>query len=85
MKKEVTFAIRLAELLEEKGVSASALGRRAGIPKQSMSRYMHDANALPFVNALRIAKTLGVSLSVFDCVTVIMPSPTKPKGKPDGR
>lgn len=80
-KKSITFAARLQELLDQTGTRPFQLVQRSGINKQTISRYLQDRDPT-FVNALKIAKALGVSLSVFDSVTVTMPSSTK--GKSDG-
>lgn len=78
-KPVITFAQRLQELLDEAGTSAYRLSQLSGLRKQAISRYLHGREPT-FMAARRIAAALGVSLAVFDGVTVTMPGPPDAKG-----
>ena len=72
--KTITFAARLQELLDEAGMSGYRLAELSGLPRQTVSRFLRGERQPTLANAGRIARALGVSLSVFDCVTVMMTS-----------
>jgi len=72
--KKPTFAVRLKQLLAEADITAYRLAQLAGLPKQTVNRYM--SGRMPTLeNALRIARALDKSLSVFDDVDI--PAPRK--------
>lgn len=68
----VTFAQCLQSLLDDAGITAYRLSQLSGLRKQAISRYLHGREPT-FMAARRIAAALGVSLAVFDGVTVTLP------------
>lgn len=74
--KTITFAAKLQELLDKRGMTGYRLAQLCGLPKQTVHRYLNNREPT-FLGALRIAKALGISLSEFDCVTVMMDPTSK--------
>jgi len=79
--KAKTFAGRLTELREDKGVSMYALAKLSGVSKQMLSYLERGEKAPGLAVAQALCRALGVSLAEFDDVEF----PTKPiaprKGK----
>lgn len=75
--KPITFALRLAELLAEKKITAYRLAQIADLPKQTISRFLLGQTEPTFGNVVRIVRALGVSLAAFDCVEEISNRPER--------
>lgn len=67
MKPE-TFATRLASLMDKACVDIADLGKRAGLPRQTLHRLLRGDRQPSLDTARKLAVALGKSLAVFDKV-----------------
>ena len=75
--KAITFASRLQELLDEKGITGYKLAALSGMHRQAISRILRGEQEPGFGSVVQHRLRLGKSLSAFDCVTVIKPPTTR--------
>jgi transcriptional regulator with XRE-family HTH domain len=81
-----SFAKKLRKLREKAGLSQNALGKRAVISKQALSKLETGENELTWETVQRLARALGASYEAFTDPDLPMPSeegaaPGKP-GRP---
>ena len=60
-----TFARRLHSLLAEAGMTAYRLAQLAGLPNQTVCRYLNGEREPTYANAVKLARALAVSVEVF--------------------
>lgn len=58
-----TFAQRLRQILDERGMSAATLSRKTGLSKPLLSQYLHDQCKASSFQLIKLAETLEVSES----------------------
>ena len=61
-----TFAARLAALMAEAGLDIVALGKAAGLPRQTLHKLLRGERQPSLATAAKIAHALGKNLTVFD-------------------
>lgn len=67
--KKTTFAAVLQTLLDKHQMTAYRLGQGSGTSHQNIGHFLHGRSLPTLRIAAKIAKYLGESLAVFDCVT----------------
>ena len=67
--KAKPFAVVLQTLLDKHKMTAYRLGKDSGVSHQNISALLLGKNMPTVRIALKIARHLGESLAVFDCVT----------------
>jgi transcriptional regulator with XRE-family HTH domain len=79
----MTFAERLRELRDEKGISEAKLAKLSGLPFGTVHIYSLGRSKPSFTSVVKLAKALGVNCTAFaDCEDVAGERPTKAaKGK----
>lgn len=86
----MTFAEKLRELRDAKGLSEAKLAEASGIPFGTVHVYAIGRRKPSFASVVKLAKALGVTCEAFgECSDLIgeEPSPEKPvlKKKPKGK
>lgn len=84
MASEKTFAGRLKEERERKGLSIYALAKSSGMSKQALGKLEAGKRQPAWDTVQVIAKALGVSCEVFVDASIELPKekPAKPVGRP---
>ncbi len=84
----MTFAEKLRELRDAKGLSEAKLAEASGIPFGTVHVYAIGRRKPSFASVVKLAKALGVSCEAFaGCDDIVgeeedePPAPKKPKGK----
>src|SRR5262245_58949192 len=74
------FAVRLNELLAEKGLTQYALAKRSGVSKQTLSRLAAGSPGPTWDTVQRLALALGVDCKAFHDPAIVLPE-SEPVGK----
>ena len=79
MKKQAqldTFAVRLGILLVRADMTTYRLAQLAGLPKQTVGRYLKGEREPTYANAVRIARALEVSVEAFADTVPLLEKPS---------
>jgi transcriptional regulator with XRE-family HTH domain len=84
MPEADTFAGRLQELREAKGLSQYELARRTGLSKQTLSKLEMGDRDPSWTTVRLLAHVLGVSVTAFEAGELPLPEPKPParRGRP---
>lgn len=77
----MTFAEKLRELRDAKGLSEARLAELSGVPFGTVHDYGLGRRAPSFANVLALAKALGVSCEEFSGCEDVTPEPAPKRGK----
>jgi transcriptional regulator with XRE-family HTH domain len=83
-EKRKTFADRLKEEREKKGVSAYALSKSCGLSRQALNKLEAGLRQPAWDTVQRIARALGLDCTAFADESIDMPEPAAPakRGRP---
>lgn len=82
----MTFAEKLRELRDAKGLSEAKLADSSGIPFATVHGYGLGRRAPSFGNVVQLAKALGVDCTAFsECSDIIQQEPEAPPAKRRGK